>query len=131
MSSTRVSTQRTQLKSSQLIEVLLGRVDTGIVGLDGYAVQPYLYCTKSGTLVLDYKVDLAWNNANPTWWELNYGEHPDLAFTQIKRYEVEKGSTIPEDERQETQNIQINPLRPFTGDTVDLFARVHNYSVME
>ncbi|NIR73216.1 T9SS type A sorting domain-containing protein, partial [candidate division KSB1 bacterium] len=49
------------------------------------------------------------------------------------KYDEEKGigSTDPEVQREETRDILFDPLNPQQGETVDILARVHNFSLKD
>jgi len=106
-----------------------GNVDVGILGDTTYEVTPYLYWGSNGALVLDYAVDPVLGDGYQGWWQQKYANAPDLAFTLPWRNDIARGSNISEDQVQRTRNIVVNPSQPRSGDTVDVYARVHNYSL--
>jgi hypothetical protein len=124
-----VSTSRTTVSVDHTVLVDFGNVDVGILGDTTYEVTPYLYWGSNGALVLDYAVDPVLGDGYQGWWQQQYANAPDLAFTLPWRYDIERGSNIPEDQTQRTRNILVNPSQPRAGDTVDVYARVHNYSL--
>lgn len=128
-SQSRVSTHTTTVTVDHTVLVDFGKVDTGILGDTTYEVTPYLYWGRNGALILDYAVDPVIGDGYEGWWQQQYGRAPDLAFTLPWRYDRERGSNIPEDQVQRTRNILVDPASPRAGDTVDVFARVHNYSL--
>lgn len=124
-----VSTHRTTVSVDHTVLVDFGNVDVGILGDTTYEVTPYIYWGTNGALVLDYAVDPVLGDGYQGWWQQKYANAPDLAFTLPWRYDIERGSNIPEDQTQRTRNILVNPSQPRAGDTVDVYARVHNYSL--
>lgn len=124
-----VSTHRVEVSVDHTVAVNFGNIDAGILGSTTYEVTPYLYWSSNGALVLDYAVDPILGDGFEGWWQQKYGHAPDLAFALPWRHDVERGSNIPADQTQRTRDIVVNPTRPRAGDTVDVFARVHNYSL--
>jgi hypothetical protein len=128
-SKSRISTHKTTVSVDHTVLVNFGNVDTGILGDTTYEVTPYLYWGRNGALVLDYAVDPVLGDGYEGWWQQQYGHAPDLAFTLPWRHDIARGSNISADQAQRTRNIVVNPARPRAGDTVDIYARVHNYSL--
>ncbi|NBD39137.1 MAG: hypothetical protein GVY10_11270 [Verrucomicrobia bacterium] len=128
-SQSRVTTHTTTVSVDHTVLVDFGNVDVAIVGDTTYEVTPYIYWGSNGALVLDYAVDPVLGDGYEGWWQRKYGSAPDLAFTLPWRYDIERGSNIPVDQTQRTRNILVSPERPRSGDTVDIYARVHNYSL--
>lgn len=128
-SQSRVSTHRTTVSVDHTVLVDFGNVDVGILGDTTYEVTPYLYWGSNGALVLDYAVDPVLGDGFQGWWQQTYANAPDLAFTLPWRNDIARGSNISEDQTQRTRNIVVNPSQPRSGDTVDVYARVHNYSL--
>ncbi|MEX0331196.1 MAG: hypothetical protein AB3N64_07215 [Puniceicoccaceae bacterium] len=124
-----VSTHKTTVSVDHTVLVNFGNVDVGILGDTTYEVTPYLYWGTNGALVLDYAVDPVLGDGYEGWWQQKYAHQPDLAFTLPWRYDIERGSNIPQDQVQRTRNILVNPSKPRAGDKVDVMARIHNYSL--
>ncbi|MCC5805453.1 MAG: hypothetical protein JJU00_03905 [Opitutales bacterium] len=125
----KLSTHSTTVSVDHTILVNFGTVDTGILGDTTYEVTPYLYWSENGALVLDYAVDPVLGDGFVGWWQEKYGDKPDLAFTLPWRNDDARGLAISADQQQRTRNITVSPARPRAGDTVDLLARIHNYSL--
>ncbi len=98
-----------------------------------YTVQPYVYRSKSGVLVLDYTVEPVWGNpGNPNWWDSHYTAAPDLAFSLPKRYNAEKGITLEDPRtRNRSFDVWVKPDSAAVGDTVTIYATVHNFSLAD
>jgi hypothetical protein len=109
--------------------VNFGTIDGGILGATTYEVTPYLYWSSNGALVLDYAVDPVLGDGFVGWWQQQYATAPDLAFTLPWRNDIARGLNVAAEQLQRTRNITVSPARPRAGDTVDLLARIHNYSL--
>lgn len=128
-SKTKISTHKTTVSVDNKVFVDFGNVDTGILGDTTYEVTPYIYWGINGALVLDYAVDPILGDGYEGWWQEQYSHKPDLAFTLPWRHDIARGSNISSDQVQRTRNILVNPANPRAGDTIDVYARVHNYSL--
>ena len=97
------------------------------IGEVEYTLQPYVYWSKNGALVIDYNVDLTGQ-----WWEENYGQKPDPAFIMPFRYGPEKGNTYEyESKRILTSDIRYFPFDPLPGDTITILTAVRNFSLKD
>lgn len=124
------SSHTTSVKKDLLLKVEMGSTKGEETG---YQVTPYAYWSKSGTLVVDYAVamDLAAQGYTPTWWQQEYGVLPDPAFILPWRLDPEKGyGLIDELKRQQTKDLVIYPKDPSPGDTIVVYARIHNFSLL-
>ena len=90
-----------------------------------------MYWSAEGALVVDYEVTPDTEGNVESWWEQNYGTHPDMAFILPWRYDSEKGNAGPnfELQAQETRDILLSPRDPQPGEKVNIIARVHNFSL--
>ena len=123
-----IETHTTTISNTWHLNVIFDKID-GSLGEVDYVVQPYVYWTQNGTLVLDYSVE-----PKGTWWDYHYGSKPDLAFILPKRYLTEKGENFTtgyEYQRYETKDIIFQPNEFAPGDTVEILTRAHNYSLKE
>jgi hypothetical protein len=99
----------------------------------GYQVRPFAYWSESGVMVIDYavNVDEAEQGYTPTWWQDTYGTKPDPAFILPWHLDPEKGQALnTELKRSQTKDIVIYPKDPQPGDTILVYARVHNFSLL-
>ena len=93
-----------------------------------YYITPYAYWTSYGALALDYKVSPLPVGGN-SFWQANYGNRPDLAFSLPWRYDPEKGFPFPGNDaayRYRTRDIALSKPDPHGGDTITIGARVRN-----
>ena len=130
-SHTSISTRTNQVTFTNGLNVHLGPVSSGL-GTDYYRVTPYAYWSKNGSLVLDYAVkpDAAGINEPETFWQQRYGHKSDPALILPWRLDNYKGANEPVDQLQETKDIIFNPDNPKSGDTVNIQARIHNFSLI-
>ena len=126
-----INTQRTTVESGIDLNVHLGSVDMSI-GETRYEVTPYAYWASNGALVIDYAVapELAGPGGVDTWWDEHYGYFPDPAFILPWRYDPEKGHTVSETKRKQTNDIRFYPQDPADGDTLTIRSWVHNFSLL-
>jgi|GEM_PF-898943 len=129
--SNQISTQTTSVTEGLEIEIWLDALSRE-VGEANYKVQPYVYWTHDGALVIDYAVELplpAVGHAD-TFWSLYYAkEKADPAFILPWRYHTEKGNTFTDPARRfQTRDITFFPNDPTAGETITIFARIHNFS---
>ena len=128
---TEINTHKTSIYNEWEIDVNLSSVDMAI-GDVKYTVTPYVYWSRNGALVVDYSVKPkeADPGYDPSWWQVQYGEYPDLAFILPWRFDPEKGSTLPNEEaRFRTKEIMFKPTEPAPGDTIVIITRIHNFSL--
>lgn len=126
-----ISTQTNKVTYKKGLDVHLGPIDLGI-GETYYSVTPYAYWAKSGALVLDYAVNPRPSGINvpETWWQQRYSNKPDPALILPWRLDPEKGFAISDDKRQQTKEIIFNPDEPKPLQTINIQARIHNYSLL-
>jgi len=124
-----LSTRQTTVGEGLQIAVTLGSASGAAEA--PYTVQPYVYRGLDGTLVCDYTVEPGYGNpGNPTWWDTHYTSAPDLAFVLPKRYNAEKGLPVEDPRtRNRTPSVWVSPDTATVGDTVTVFATVHNFSL--
>lgn len=127
-----IQTHSIQIQKDISLTGNIGYFD-GAVGEAGYSVKPYLYQSKNGALVVDYKVEPilpVGSGDTDTWWSQHYGQHPDPAFVLPWRLDPEKALALQsEDKRTLTKSISLSKKKLIPGDTVTLRANVHNFSV--
>ena len=82
--------------------------------------------------MLDYAVnpELAQPGFEATWWQEQYGEHPDPAFILPWRLDREKGANVTDAQMLQTREILFDPSEPEVGEVVNIKARVHNWSLL-
>ncbi len=126
-----INTQRTTVENGIDLSVKMASVDMSF-GETRYEVTPYAYWASNGALVIDYAAapELAGPGGEDTWWDSHYGYFPDPAFILPWRYDPEKGYSVSEVKRKQTNDIQFHPENPADGDTVTIRARVHNFSLL-
>jgi hypothetical protein len=97
-----------------------------------YTITPIWYWAKNGALVLDYAVDLDLTNPNG-FWKTNYGKTADPGFILPYKFDNLKGDTTAFGQLMKfsTPSISFFPTQPAVGDTVTLFARVNNFSLID
>jgi hypothetical protein len=130
-SDTEISMHRSTVGMDISVEVTLGSIDTAIGGGTGYTVREYAYWSTYGALVVDYAVQP--ELAQPpfeTFWQERYGQTVDPAFLLPFRLDVEKGLAGNSTMAQETRDIIFAPASPEPGSTVDMTARIWNYSLL-
>ena len=124
------SSHTTTVKKDLSLEVKLG----GTVGPEtGYQIRPFSYWSESGILVIDYavNVDEAAQGYTPTWWQDTYGIMSDPALILPWRLDPEKGYALNSElKRYQTKDIVIYPKDPQPGDTILVYARIHNFSLL-
>ena len=129
-----ISTQSTTLTDKLEIEINLGALRTGF-GDVSYKVQPFVYWTNDGALVVDYAVQpsiQAGPTSPTTFWSNRYGNKPDPAFIMPWRYYKEMvGDTQDHERRHQTRDISFYPENPVSGDIVTITANVRNFSLVE
>lgn len=98
-------------------------------GETGYTLYPYLYWSRCGGLVLDFKVDI---NPYNSWWSIKYGDKPDPTFILPWKLDPEKNHALSnESKRMLTRDIRIFPSDPKPYDTVTITATLRNFSLMD
>ena len=126
-----VSTHTSTVEQAFNIKVELGTISDGD---KRYDVTPYAYWAKNGSVVVDYaaRPQLAPQGQPPTWWQQQYGQEPDPAFILPFRYHVEKGLSLPGDEKKHlTRDIAFFPDNVQPGERVTIAARIHNFSLLD
>jgi len=125
-----ISTQTTTVTDALEIVINLGALRTGL-GDVSYKVQPFVYWTNDGTLVVDYAVQPSLQGVTTTFWSTRYGQKPDPGFILPWRYYKEKiGDTQDHERRHQTRDISFYPENPKAGEIVTITARVHNFSLV-
>lgn len=123
-----LSSHSTTIGEGFMINVNFDKLDDSF-GETGYTLYPYLYWSKCGALVLDFKVDI---NPYNSWWSEKYGQYPDPAFILPWRLDPEKNHTLTnESKRMLTRDIRVYPTNPQTGDTITITAMVRNFSLAD
>jgi Secretion system C-terminal sorting domain len=117
-----VNTKTSNYQESVELAGFFGKGENATIDGDyNYFVQPIVYWSTDGSLVLDYLVDVK----NIQFWQ-RYDKY-DPAFLLPYQYESEKGfKPLFESERFQTRDILVAGT-PVPGKTVSLRARVHNY----
>ena len=130
-SQSEISTVTTKISNSMLLRADFGRLNSPYnIPENTYYITPYAYWAKNGALVLDYKVNIS-SNPN-SFWNINYGNKSDLAFSLPWRLDPEKGFALPENDsayRFRSRDIQISKEDPIAGDTIMIRAKVGNYAL--
>ena len=124
------SSHTTTVKKDLLLKVAMGATTSSETG---YQVTPYAYWSESGTMVIDYAVDVdqSAQGYTNTWWQQEYGTMPDPAFILPWRLDPEKGYGLISDlKREQTEDLVISPRDAQPGDTILVYARIHNFSLL-
>ncbi len=124
------SSHTTTVKKDLLLKVNMGATTSSETG---YQVTPFAYWSESGAMVIDYAVDVeqAAQGYTDTWWQKEYGTKPDPALILPWRLDPEKGYGLISDlKRKQTKDIVILPKDPQPGDTILVYARIHNFSLL-
>ncbi len=121
----RFTTQSTSVSQDVALNVFLDMIS---LNSQAYQVTPYAYWATNGALVLDYAVT---PEGGSSFWTEHYGQTCDPAFIFPWRYDYEKGFGDPEEQKHETRDIRFMPSHPEPGDTIDVRARVYNFSLVE
>jgi hypothetical protein len=132
-----LSTIETSFEQSVGLNFEFGALDPG-VGQTSYGVIPYAYWTNTGALVLAYaaRPELAAPGFPQTFWQQRYGTGPDPTFILPWRHDPAKGINLGNDpaealaKRRQTRDIRFDPDDPIPGETVQVYARVQNYSLL-
>jgi hypothetical protein len=126
-----ITTHSSEFTEEVEIILQLGGLDVSIGEVE-YQVMPFVYWARNGALVIDYAVD-PYTTATPdcTWWENNYGFNSDPGFILPWRYHFEKTGSDLGDKRFLTRSIRMSPSVASEGDTVKIYTRVHNFSLLE
>jgi hypothetical protein len=132
-SSTQISTHKTTVQEESALQVQFGQIDGSILGTKTYTVSPFVYWGSNGALVLDYAVNPDMSSGVPSWWEEKYGAKPDMTMILPWKYDAEKGlgSTNAELQSEETRDLIFSVDKPQPGDTVDIQARIQNFSLTD
>ena len=96
-----------------------------------YTVYPYAYRSKEGAVVIDYAVDPVIGGPNsPSWWQNEYGKYSDPTFILPWFYDPAKGISLSfSAKRYQTTDIFFSNNAPQVGDTINITARVRNFSL--
>lgn len=119
------------IEDTQGLASFLGNLDGTIAGT-AYSITPYVYWDRSGAVVLDYAVNLSSGTPSvPTFWGQRYAQKSDPAFILPWRLDPEKGDNLTDPSlRQLTRDIMTLPPEPRPGESVNLLARVSNFSFL-
>ena len=126
-----VYTQTVKVQQSLEVRGDLGHLDPQYGTSGTYYVQPYSYWTSYGALALDYKVTQLPVGGN-SFWQNNYGNKTDLAFSLPWRYDPEKGYPLPGNDstyRYRSRDIRLSKVDPRGGDTVTIAAKIRNFGL--
>lgn len=130
-SQTTISSHETAVSNEISMTVNLG---ANISRLESnYLVTPYLYWGKNGALILDYTVDveLEANGGTPTWWSTYYNQKTDLALILPWRLHPEKDLILQDPiKRYQSRSITYSPRNVQAGDTITIYAAIHNFSLV-
>ncbi len=127
-----IYTQTVRVQQSLEIRGDLGHLDAQYGTSGTYYVRPYSYWTSYGALALDYKVTQLPVGGN-SFWQNNYGNKTDLAFSLPWRYDPEKGYPLPGNDttyRFRSRDIILSKIDPRGGDTVTIAAKVRNFGLL-
>ena len=128
-----IYTQTVRVQHSLEVRGDLGHLDSQFGTSGTYYVQPYSYWTSYGALALDYKVTQLPVGGN-SFWQTNYGNKSDLAFSLPWRYDPEKGYPLPGNDttyRYRTRDIILSEIDPRGGDSVYILAKVRNFGLQD
>ncbi len=126
-----ILTQTVKVQQSLEVRGDLGHLDPQYGTSATYYVQPYSYWTSYGALALDYKVTQLPVGGN-SFWQTNYGNKTDLAFSLPWRYDPEKGYPLPGNDpayRLRSRDIRLSKVDPRGGDSVYIMAKVRNFGL--
>lgn len=102
--------------------------DITIPGDYSYFLTPIVYWDAGGALTLDYLVDIS----KLGFFQSFYNSY-DPAFLLLEPFKTQKGldsvSTYNDTDRYQTREIFFS-TRPTPGDSIDIFARIHNYGYL-
>jgi hypothetical protein len=127
----KMSSHETSLQNGFSVISNFGKIDKSI-GEVTYSLTPYVYWSAKGALVVDYNVDLSTADGTKNWWDINYGQNPDLAFIMPFRNDSAKNVKHTFDAKQIlTSDIRYFPFDAKTGDTITILAMVRNFSLKD
>jgi len=127
-----ITTHALKISKDIYFESFLGSICQDFQNNAQYRVKPFIYKSKAGSLVLDYLVSPDTSSGGTgNFWVSNYGDKPDLSFNLPWKYDKEKGVDTEEYYRNRTKEIIITPRYPSPGDTVEIKAIIHNYSLKD
>lgn len=112
------------------VEVEVSETDKTYGDTD-YLVTPYMYWGQNGAMVIDYAVDFA-TTGDPdlgTFWDKNYLLHSDPGFILPWRLDSLKGIGGTDDLKFYSKSLRVSPIAPAAGDTAQITANVHNFSL--
>lgn len=117
-----LASHQTSIKNGFIVNSSFGKIDLSL-GEFRYKLNPYVYWSKKGAMVVDYNVDLT-----GLQWMLSYGYKPDPAFILPFKYGPEKGNSYAfESKRIRTSDIRYFPFDAKPKDTVTVLATVRNF----
>jgi hypothetical protein len=128
--SAEISTETSTIQSDIKFDLFMGPLAGGVPDA-GYRVNPYLMWTKNGTVALNYSVhpETPSTGFPPTFWSANYSTQ-DPALILPWRLAPEKGFPLQNQmKRTLCKSMWFGQRNPGLGDTIDIYVRVHNYSV--
>lgn len=119
----RINSFSTSIEDNFAFNYMFNKLNDRIMGTD-YLVTPCIYRSKSGTLIIDYIVELTGE-----WWDTTYGQKPDLAFIMPYHYDQEKYKYINPVPAKSTltSDIRYFPYDAKAGDTITIMATVRNF----
>lgn len=126
-----LNTFSSTVSNTLTLDVSMGSNQSGLES--NYVVSPYLYWAKNGAIVLDYTVqpEVEILGGTSTFWSAKYGRNQDPALLLPFRLHPEKGLILQEEiKRFQSRGITYAPRNAQAGDTITLFAAVHNYSLI-
>jgi hypothetical protein len=119
-----ITSHETSLENEFSMTAIFDRIDKGLGEVE-YSLQPYVYWSENGAMVIDYNVNLTGN-----FWNTYYGKKPDLAFIMPYRYSPEKNQTLQHDSKRIlTSDIKYFPYDAKPGDSITIMATVRNFSL--
>lgn len=126
----RINTHEVQVLNDLELTVNLGELDMS-VGEVRYSVGPYAYWSNNGELYLNYVTRPETGQGVDTWWDTHYGNEQDPAFILPWRLDEEKGYTLQDPlKKYQTKSIQFSNPQPVVGDTITIYAIIHNFSLL-
>ena len=123
----------TTIMSGFDLRATFGTLIDSLGNVAAYTVFPYAYRSKDGAIVINYAVDpvIASQGQPQSWWQLEYGKYSDPTFILPWFYDPEKGLALTEyAKRYQTTDIFFNNYSPQPGDTINITARVRDFSLL-
>jgi len=124
------STFTNTIQSDIKFDITMGPLAGGIPDAN-YRINPYLIWTRDGTVSLNYSVhpETPATGFPNTWWWQNY-QIQDPGLLLPWRLFPEMGfPLLDQSKRTLSKSMWLSPRNPAPGDTVDIYTRVHNFSV--